>query len=208
MIKALLLIFFPISTWERIVLARRQWGLILLTHLLPLLLLVSAAEAYGLVRWARPRGEMSRLTTFPLNTTVVFEVAQLVLSLLLVFVVANLVKALGETFHGRHTFTQAFTVAAYGMSPIFLMRALNALSAITPWATWGIGAVLAATVLYNGLPRVMLPDPPHAFGLYLVSTLLLIIVTGLACFLTVWYLDGRFARLDAFFARIAAHLPF
>ena len=103
---------------------------------------------------------------------------------------------------------QAFTVAAYSLSPVFLMRAMNALPGVSPWATWGVGAVLAAMVLYHGWPRVMLPDPPHAFGLYLMSVLLLWIVTGLACFLTVWYLAGKFTRLDALIARLAELLPF
>jgi hypothetical protein len=61
--------------------------------------------------------------------------------------------------------------------------------------------VLSAAILYHGLPRVMLPDPPHAFGLYLMSVVLLVMISGLACFLTTWYLEGRFTRLDTVISR-------
>jgi hypothetical protein len=63
-------------------------------------------------------------------------------------------------------------------------------------------------VLYLGLPIVMKPDPPHAFGLFFMTCLLLILVTGLTCFLTVWYVHGRFTKLDAAVERIAGFLPF
>jgi len=40
MIKALLLIFDPIHTWERIAIARRQWQQILWLYFVPFLALV------------------------------------------------------------------------------------------------------------------------------------------------------------------------
>jgi hypothetical protein len=54
------------------------------------------------------------------------------------------------------------------------------------------------------LPRVMEPDPPHAFGLYLMSSLLLILITGLARFVTAWYLAGKLARLEGLISGVAA----
>jgi len=153
-------------------------------------------------RWGKPRGELDRLQALPLSQILLFEVAQFALALLVVFLISKLIKSMGETFHGRHTFAQAFTVAAYGLSPVLLLRLFDAFPAISPWLTWFVGVVLSGVILYHGLPRVMQPDPPHAFGLYLMSTLLLIIVTGLVRFLTAWYLQGRFAKLD----EIVSHL--
>ena len=49
MIKALLLIFDPITTWDGIFRARQSMVSIVLTYLLPLLLLVSVVEGYRLV---------------------------------------------------------------------------------------------------------------------------------------------------------------
>ena len=196
MIKALLLILDPIRTWERIVVARRRWQLILLLYFIPFLAVVTVAEGYGIKRWGKPRGEFARIQPVSPTQIVTYETAQVLLSLFIIFLMARLIKSLGETFHGRHTFGQTFTVAVYGVSPILLLRLLDAFPSVSPWLTWGVGVILAAVTLYHGLPRVMQPDPPHAFGLYLMSTLLLAIVTGLVRFVTAWYLQGRFTRLD------------
>jgi hypothetical protein len=63
-------------------------------------------------------------------------------------------------------------------------------------------------ILYQGVPRVMLPDPPHAFGLYLVSAILLVLTTGLARLITAWYLQGKIVPAQTFISKLAAHLSF
>ena len=93
MIKAILLIFDPMATWNRIVLARRGMVFILLVHLLPLLLIASACEGYGLIHWGKQRGEMqevARLKPFSRGEAVLFETGQFLLSLIVVFVGANM----------------------------------------------------------------------------------------------------------------------
>lgn len=196
MIKALLLIFEPVATWERIVQSQRRWLFVLTGFLLPLLFLTSLAEGFGLVQWGVVQKDMLRPKVFSLTEASVYLGAQALLSILIVIVAAWLIKSLGETFHGRHSFGQAFTAVAYGLSPLFAFRVLDAFPAISPWVAWGIGILLSTAVLYHGLPRVMLPDPPHAFGLYLMSVILLIIITGLARFVTTWYLAGRFKSVE------------
>ena len=62
-----------------------------------------------------------------------FEIAQLIASLTVVWIGAKLIKALGDTFHGRHSFDQTFTVTAYGLSPLFLLRLLNSFPSVSPW---------------------------------------------------------------------------
>jgi uncharacterized membrane protein YecN with MAPEG domain len=211
MIKALLLIFEPIATWDRILLARRNLGFILVAYLLPMVLLCSAAEGYGLAHWGKWQsgapGVVPRLKHFSPAEAFLIESAQFLLSLLVVFLGARLVKALGETFHGRHTYTQSFTVVAYGLSPLFLCRLLDAFAGVQPWVTWAIGIVLCVAALYQGVPRLMEPDPPHAFGLYLMSVILLVFISGLVRFVTAWYLQGRFTKLEALVAQLAARLP-
>jgi hypothetical protein len=63
-------------------------------------------------------------------------------------------------------------------------------------------------VLYQGVPRVMLPDPPHAFGLYFVSAMLLAIVAGLARFVTAWYLAGKFPGVERALSDLIGRTPF
>jgi hypothetical protein len=211
MLKAILVIFDPTGTWNKIALARRGMAFILLVHLLPLLLIASACEGYGLIRWGKWRGEaqeVARLKPFARGEAVLFETGQVLLSLVVVFVGANMVKSIGETFHGRHNYTQAFSAVAYGLSPLFLLRILDAFPSVPFWLPWSIGIILSMGALYHGVPRMMEPDPPHAFGLFLMSSLLLLIVTGLVRFVTWEYAAGRLTKLQALICDLGARLPF
>src|ERR1051325_9728413 len=185
MIKAFLLIFEPVHSWETVARSQRSFASVFILYLLPMVLLSSVAEGWGLVHWGKERfhsGIESRIT-FTRSEAVVYEAMQTVLYLLVVLITAKILKSLGETFHGRHTYTQAFKTIAYGLSPFFLVRLFDALPSVCPWmawwATWSVGVALSVAVLYQGVPRVMLPDLPHAFGLYFMNYLLVILITGL-----------------------------
>jgi uncharacterized membrane protein YjjP (DUF1212 family) len=130
---------------------------------------------------------------------------------LIVFVGAKTIKALGDTFHGRNNFNQTFTVTAYGLSAVFVLHIFDMFPSVSGWlywATWVAGILLSMSILYLGIPKVMMPDPPHALGLYLTGTVLLTMISGLVRFLTFCYLEGKFGKLDALMEKIAAHLPF
>ena len=211
MIKALLLALDPAATWDAIVQAKRGWPRILLGYLLPLWLIAFVAEGYGLVHWGKPRGFVSQYQIFSNAEALIFELLQLSLMFVVVLVGAKFVKAVGETFHGRNNFTQGFTVVAYGLGPFFVLRILDIFPGVSSWiywVTWGAAMLLSYAILYHGIPRVMLPDPPHAFGLFVVSCVLLTMVTGFLRFMTFWYLEGKFGKLDAFIEKVVAHLPF
>lgn len=211
MIKALLLVLDPAGGWDTIVQKKRSWPVILVGYLAPLWLIAFVAEGYGLVHWGKPRGVVAELKPFSNSEALIFELLQLCLMGVVVFVGARLIKALGETFHGRNTFTQAFTVAAYGLGPFFTVRILDMFPGVSSWVYWIVwvaGMFLAFMILYHGIPRVMLPDPPHAFGLYLTSCVFLGMVSGFMRFLTYWYLAGKFGKLDALIAKIISHVSF
>jgi len=208
MTKALLLIFDPAGTWEKIFRAQRSLVYIFATFLLPWILLSSAFEAYGLVHWGKWQQEAIRPKMFNHGEAVIYELIQISLTLLVVFLSAKLIKSLGETFHGRHTYTQAFTAVAYGLGPLFLFRLLDAFREVHPAITFSIGILLSIGTLYHGLPRIMMPDPPHAFGLFLMGSILLALSMGLARFVTAWYLEGRFTALESFISNVGARLPF
>jgi len=211
MIKALLLIFEPLGTWEGIARAKRGIVFIFAIYLLPLLLITSAAEGFGLVRWGRERGRLSEVTQvhpFSVNQTVIFEAAQFLLTVVAVFAGAKMVKSSCETFHGRNTYSQAFTAVAYGLGPLFLLRLLDIIPRINPWLSWSIGIILSIGVMYQGLPRILEPDPSHALGLFFMSSLLVTLLTGLVRFVTYWYLIGHFGPVEGLVSRLAARLPF
>jgi len=209
MIKALFLIFQAGAAWARVVKAKRNLGPLLVLYLFPMMLLVAAAEGFRLVEWGEPQaGIFHRIHKFTVGQVVIYETAALLLTLLAIVICAVLIKILGETFDGRYTCKQTFTLVIYGLSPMFLLRLLDAVPAIIPWVTWGIGIALSIAVLHQGVWYIMQPAPPNAFALYFMSSLLLAAATGLERFVTAWYLAGRIQPAENFVSHLAAHLPF
>jgi len=172
MIKSLLLIFDSANTWEKIAAAPQSVLKVITLSLMPLLLLSAAAEGAALIKFGREQG--------PLDT--MKPVSQLGLSLLVVVAGAAVLQKIGQSFHRRHTYSECFTTLAYSLSPLFLLRVFAGFPALHTWACWAVGILLSVSALYRGIPRIMRPDPSNALGLYLLSSLLLIVVTGLAHF--------------------------
>src|ERR1019366_5462000 len=141
MIKALLLIFDPTATWERIVVTQRSLVFVLVVFLFPLLLLASAAEGFGLVHWGKWQGEIGRIKQFPIGEATIIEAAQFLLALAVVFVGANMLKSIGETSAGRPTHPLAFPPVPCLFSPFFLPRLLAASPGISPWVGWAVGII-------------------------------------------------------------------
>jgi Yip1-like protein len=208
MITALLLIFSPAATWERLFRVRRGLGFVLTAYLLPLLALTAGCEGYGLVHWGRWQGEIAQLKKFSVGETFAFECVQALIWLAVVFLGAMLLKSLGETFHGRHTYAQAFSTVAYGLGPLFLSHLLNTSPSISPWVSWGFGMLFSIGIMYQGVPRMMEPDPPHAMGLYFMTSLLLLSISGLVTFVVASYEQGRFPQMEHFISGLGGRLPF
>ena len=208
MIKAFLLIFQPGPTWDRIVLARRSPRFLLLGYLLPMMLLAATAEGLGLLEWGKMQPGIHRIHKFTAGEVLIYEIAQSLLMLLAIVTSACLIKVLGGTFHGRHKYTDTFNLVIYGVSPIFLLRLLDAFPFISPWLTWGIGIALAIEVLYQGILLVLQPDMPSAFGLFFMCSALVVTLTGSVRFLAVWYLTGHLPALEKIISFLAAKLPF
>ena len=179
MIKTILLIFRPVPTWEKIARMQRGVFFVLALVVLPLMAFSSAGEIYGLVHWSKQYRELGAANTLPLSTAVDYAAIQFLLSLLVLFCDAYVLKALGETFHSRHNYSRAFTTLAYSLGPLFLFRLLHAAPILHWWMVWLVGIVLTLAVLYYGLVRVMQPDPTHALGLFFMTAVLLVITTFL-----------------------------
>ncbi|MGH7971759.1 MAG: hypothetical protein ACREIC_23845, partial [Limisphaerales bacterium] len=75
MIKTFALIFNPADAWDGIIRARRSLPFILVVYLLPLLIVTSLAEAYGLIHWGKLQSAASLPRTFSVNQALVFEAA-------------------------------------------------------------------------------------------------------------------------------------
>jgi ABC-type Na+ efflux pump permease subunit len=96
---------------------------------------------------------------------------------------------MGQGFHRRHSYSESFAALGYSLGPFFLARLLSAIPSINSWIPYTIGILLAVSALYKGIPRVMKPDPSSALGLYIMTSLGLIVITALAHFLLLQVLD-------------------
>ena len=186
MIRALMLIFDPAGTWDKIESSPRNVGRVFFLFLLPLMFLSGAAETWGLLRFGMQRSTVGDL---PVRTVKVspelalrYEAAQLIFGLAIVFGGAVLYQKIGASFHRRHFYSETFATLAYSMGPLFLARILDGVPQLNTWVCWGIGITLSVAALYRGIPRIMKPDPSNALGLYLMCSFLLIVVSGLAHF--------------------------
>lgn len=208
MIKALLMLVRPVQTWEGIDRSARGVPYILLVHLLPLIILTSVAEGYGLMHWGKKhRGEMSFIKKYDLGEVVVIETAQTLLLTGMVFLGAYAAKAFGGTFHRRHTYRHAFTAVAYGCAPLLTLRLGDMSAWLNPWIPWAVGMVLTVSVLYYGLPCVLKPDPPHAFGLFFMTSLTLVVINGLLRLVMTFYFQGSFPNLEKAIMDLAGSMP-
>ncbi len=191
MIKAFFLIFEPNVAWVRVAQARRGFAYILGAYLLPMILLAAAVEGWGLARWGKWQPKFERFKEFSTSGIITFETVQVLLALLMIFVSALLLLKISQTFESRRSYLEAFTTMAYGYSPLFLARLLDAGPTVHPTTSWVIGIVLTVWVLYQGIPHVMQPDPTHAFGLYLAAMFVVVLTSGMARLLTALYLLGE-----------------
>lgn len=179
MIKAILLILAPFRTWSGIARTRRNILFVVFLFLVPTLALSILGEIYGhnYLTAQHPDWEAKAISR---DMMVRYGGVQFAAGLFVVFLCAGIIKILSDTFHNRHTYGQCFTVAAYTLSPLWLFHLLDAIPPLNPWITFGVGMFFSVSTLYHAIPLVLKPDPPHAFGLFLVSMLLLIMVAGLA----------------------------
>ncbi len=208
MIKALLLLLRPVQTWDGIDRSARSIGYILCLHLLPLILLTSVAEGYGLMNWGKKqRGEMSFVKKYALGEVVVLESAQTLLLTGMVFLGAYAAMAFGGTFHRRHTYRHAFTAVAYGCAPLITLRLGDMSPLLNPWIPWAVGMVLTIAVLYHGLPCILKPDPPHAFGLFFMTSVTLVVINGMLRLITAFYYQGRFPNLEKAIMNLVGSTP-
>lgn len=195
MLRALLLIFDPANSWEKIETAKSSVAHIFLTYVLPIMLLSFAVEAWLLMELGEHRGRVvERIAQVSKDVIIRYEVTQFVLGIVLVFLGAFLMQRLSEGFHRRHPYKECFATLGYSLGPYFLCRMLDGLPALNTWIAWGIGAVLAVSLFYRGLPRLMKPDPSNALGVYLMCSILILVLTGVAHYVATLVLSEKVFR--------------
>ena len=201
MLKVFFLIFEPGVAWEKISKARHGYVYILGTYLVPVILLASAVEGWGLMHWGKWRPNYKKVYEFSDQTVLHYEILQAGLLLAVVFISAVLLHIASQNFHGKRTYLQTFTTIAYGFSPLFLLHLLNIWPTMHPAIPWCLGIVMTMWILYQGIPRVMSPDPVHAFGVYLSALFIVVLMSGIVRLLTAMFLLGQYNFKRSAFTR-------
>jgi len=190
MIKALLLIFASSRTWERIARTRRSFLFVLFLYLLPTIALSIAGEISGRNYLASRTPELSHQVLAP-DFIVRYASAELAAGLAVVFICAQVIKQIAATFHNRNTYAQCFIITAYASGPFYLFHLLDAIPQITPWVGFAAGSLFTFGALYSAVPQVLKPDPPHAFGVFLMGGISLTMLNLLARLFTLQVLQHK-----------------
>ncbi|HAV62962.1 MAG TPA: hypothetical protein DCY13_11425 [Verrucomicrobiales bacterium] len=194
MIKALQLLFEPGPTWERIANASRSVSAVLFLWLVPWVLVACVVEGWGLHTLGNQRDPLEfssqPATSVPFERLVRYEIAQVVLHVMVVFALAVIFRFLLRSFHCKRPLAVSFSLMAYCFGPVLLMQCLDGIPQIPTWVCRLIGVALSIKVFYLGLARVARPDPTTALGLYFVGSFLLIALNGLSHFLALRVLQG------------------
>jgi hypothetical protein len=191
MIDALQVLFSPGAAWHRIALARPGVLRVLLLNLIPLLAAVSLAEGYALMHWGNKFSEFTAPRPLPEGLVIRYEATYFLLVLLMVFSGAGLLQRIAASSEVSTTYGECFATVVLGLSPVFLARLLDCAPSLNTWTCWGIGALLAWRSLYHGVALMLKPDHTKGFGLYLLGTLVLLLLSGLVHFIAVSVLLGN-----------------
>lgn len=192
MLRALLLIFDPANSWEKIETAKPSVAHVFFAYVLPIMLLSFALEAWLLSQFGMERSRvMQRIAQVPQEIIVRYAATQFVLGLMTCFLGAFLMQKLSQSFHSRDNYAECFATLGYSLGPYFLCRILDGWPVMNTWVAWAIGVLVAISVLYRGLPRMMRPDPSNALGVYLICSLLIVVLTGIGHFLATLVLNGK-----------------
>ncbi len=195
MLRALLLIFDPANSWEKIETAKPSMAHVFFAYVLPIMLVSLAVEAWLLMQLGTQRGRIvERIVHVSKDVIIRYEVTQFVLGIAVVFLGAFLMQRLSQGFHRRHPYPECFATLGYSLGPYFLCRMLDGWPVLNTWIVWAIGALLAVSLLYRGLPRLMKPDPSNALGVYLMCSILILVLTGVAHYFGTLVLDEKILR--------------
>ncbi|HEY3762235.1 MAG TPA: Yip1 family protein [Verrucomicrobiae bacterium] len=196
--KDLFLIVRPVTTWNRLVGAKHGAVYTFFIYLLPVLLLTAACEGRRRLLFGRQQMAEGVNNYFTLPMVCTYEAGSILITLCLLFLTALMIKAFANDYRVRNQLSQSLDVVFHAIGPMLLIQCLNAFPNIYSWLTWSVGISLSVSILYHGLPLILQPDPAAAFGLYLCSALILVLLMLGGSLFTGFYLDGELKSLENF----------
>jgi hypothetical protein len=169
---------------------RPNAALILFISFLPWLVLCLAVEGYGLGRLGERIGDY-RNVQIPDPRILRYCVFYGIGSLLVVCGGAQLLRTVGESFNLNVTFGTCFILIALTYMPILFLRMVDGLPQINTWICWAVGTALAIRILYHGVALWLQPEQTKGFGILLVTTIYITVLSGLVHFASVQVLHGK-----------------
>lgn len=206
MIRALSFFWDPAPVWERIAQERKSLFSVFIGYFLPTALLVAIGEGYALAQWRTWTDGTHGVMHFSLNQIVVFEAMCWMVTLCIVMACAYIVWLLREPFYGRYNFAQALMLVLYSFCPLFLCQVLTGVPRVSLWLPWAAAVYLSLRIFYHGVRCLAKTDPGSVVGLYLLSSLVIIGLTGAQRFMLIQCLSGHGASINNFIFTAAAKL--
>lgn len=208
MIKTINLIWNPTSGWDGIIRNRISIWSIFGVYLLPMLLLACLGEGIGLHAWRTWTAGPHGMLHFSLNQILVFETLHFLIMLVVVATCAHIVWLLREPFYGGYNYPQALMVVVCSFGPLFLAQFFDGFHRISLWIPWGVGVYFSLKIFYSGIRNIAKTDPQSAVGLYFLSSIVIVGLTGAQRFMLIQCLSGHGASVNNYIFGVAAKLPF
>ena len=193
MLRALNLLFTPETTWQKTALHPPHFLTVLLISILPLMALGLGLEAYAMVNFGEAFSEIGRRAVSQ-DRAIKYAVFYGAASLVVVLIGAGLLKHVAESFNLRSSFSVCLILIAFAYSPIFYGRLLDAIPAINTWICWAVGVALAMRILYHGVAWWLQPEQTKGFGLFILTSIYVAVLSGLVHFASLQVLHGKFLK--------------
>jgi Yip1 domain len=206
MIRALSLVWDPATVWERIVQERKSLGLVFLAYFFPMMILGALGEGITLEHWRTWTAGTHGVMRFNFGQIVVFETIRSVMTCVITGVSAYVIWLLREPFYARYNYREALMLVMYSTCPMLLCQVLTGVPQISLWLSWAVGVYFSLRIFYPGVRGLAKTDPGSATGLYLLSSLLIIALTGAQRYMLIECLSGRGSSINNFIYDFAAKL--
>lgn len=109
----------------------------------------------------------------PFGTALISAIVRYILSLVSVYVVALIINALAPSFSGEKNQLQAFKVATYSSTPIWVVGILSLIPALGGLQILGLYSIY---LLYLGLPVLMKSPKEKSIGYTVVVVIVTIVI--------------------------------
>jgi hypothetical protein len=195
--KDVFLVLRPVSTWNALAAKPQGVVFVLGVYLLPLLLLLAGVEGHGLMLHGRQQAAEGMNNRFTLPVVAGYEAVNALLTLAAIFATGAVIKNFANACHARNHLQQCLVVVLQATGPVLLVQLFNGFPHMYVWLTWLAGMFFAVSALYQGLPRILQPDPPAAIGLFCSSTLVFVALMFCGRFLTYFFLIGKLKNIGA-----------